>query len=128
MSRRRRRLVGALAAGVAVLALAGPAYAQFCWKDGWVEAAREHVLGSQAWLSGDDWKAIIEDLTGSGANEICQAGADILIKAIDEAPADRLYMGPGTLAKGTYKSGNTPSQMGALPFPQAFEACGYTGH
>ena len=121
MSRGRGRLAAVLAACVAVLALAGPAYAQFCWKTGWNETAAAQAIGSKAWLTADEWREIIEEAVAG--NKVCEEGAAILYAALDATPPDMLYMGPGTLAKGTYKSGNTPPQMGALPFPQAMAAC-----
>ena len=121
MSRGRGRLAAALAAGVAVLAFAGPAYAQFCWKTGWNDTAAAKAVGSKAWLTADEWRTIIDEAIAEDA--VCEEGAEILYAALDATPPDMLYMGPGTLAKGTYKSGNTPPQMGALPFPDAFAAC-----
>jgi hypothetical protein len=127
MSRGRGRLAAALAAGVAALTLAAPAYAHFCFKTGWSPAAAAAAAGSNAWLTGAEWTAFIEEAVE--AEEICQDGADVLLAAIAENGPNTLYMGPGLLAGGTLKNGKgtTPAHVGYMPFEEAFAACGGEG-
>ena len=116
--------VAAVAASlVAALALSAPAFAPFCFKTGWSDAALAHAAGSQAWLTAAEWNEFIDFAVGEG--EICAAGADVLRNQIAANPADTLYMGPGLLAGGTLKNGkgNTPSHFGYLDFGAAFGAC-----
>jgi hypothetical protein len=118
-----RRFGVVLAAAVAAFALAAPAYAHFCMKTGWSDAAVEHAPKSQAWMTQGEWLGFIDWAVGEG--EICPAGADVLRAQITSAGEDTLFMGPGLLAGGTLKNGkgNTPQQFGYLDFESAFAAC-----
>lgn len=117
--------VAAVAASVtAALALSAPAYAHFCFKTGWSDAALAHAAGSQAWLTAGEWNEFIDFAVGEG--EICEAGADVLRAQLASNPDDALYKGPGLLAGGTLKNGkgNTPDHFGYLDLEAAFGACG----
>jgi hypothetical protein len=118
-----KKVAAVAASTVAALALSAPAFAHFCFKTGWSDAALAHAAGSQAWLTAAEWNEFIDFAVGEG--EICTAGADVLRDQIAANPADTLYMGPGLLAGGTLKNGkgNTPSQFGYLDFGAAFGAC-----
>jgi hypothetical protein len=119
-----RRLGVGLAAVVAALTLAAaPAYAHFCMKTGWSDAAVQHAAGSQAWLTQAEWLGFIEFAVAEG--EICEAGADVLRGQIAAAGEGTLFMGPGLLAGGTLKNGkgNTPDHFDYLDFESAFGAC-----
>ena len=124
MVRRTRRFGAVFAAAVAAFALAAtPAFAHFCSKSGWSEAALEHAAGSQAWMTAAEWNEFIDFAEESG--EVCPAGADNLRDQVAAQPEDTLFMGPGLLAGGTLKNGkgNTPSQFNYLDFEAAFGAC-----
>jgi hypothetical protein len=118
-----KKVAAVAASMVAALALSAPAFAHFCFKTGWSDAALAHAAGSQAWLTAAEWNAFVDFAVGEG--EICAAGADVLRNQIAANPADTLYMGPGLLAGGTLKNGkgNTPSHFGYLDFGAAFGAC-----
>ena len=124
MTRRTRRLGAALAAVVAVFAIAvAPAYAHFCSKSGWSDAALAHAAGSQSWLTAAEWNGFIDGAVAAG--EVCPAGAAKLRAQIASYPSNTLFMGPGLLAGGTLKNGkgNTPSQFNYLDFEAAFGLC-----
>jgi hypothetical protein len=118
-----KKVAAVAASTVAALALSAPAFAHFCFKTGWSDAALAHAAGSQAWLTAAEWNEFIDFAVGEG--EICTAGADVLRDQIAANPADTLYMGPGLLAGGTLKNGkgNTPSHFGYLDLGAAFGAC-----
>ena len=119
-----RRLAVLVAAAVTVLALAAtPAYAHFCSKSGWSDAALAHASKSQAWLTATEWLEFLAWAEAGG--EICPAGASILRDQITSQPADTLFKGPGLLAAGTLFNGkgNTPSHFSYLDFGAAFGAC-----
>ena len=118
-----KKVAAVAASMVAALALSAPAFAHFCFKTGWSDAALAHAAGSQAWLTAAEWNEFIDFAVGEG--EICASGADVLRNQIAANPADTLYMGPGLLAGGTLKNGkgNTPSHFGYLDFGAAFGAC-----
>ena len=118
-----KKMVVLAASLVAALALSAPAFAHFCFKTGWNEAAASHAAGSQAWLTEAEWLAFVDFAVAEG--EICPAGADVLRAQLASNPDDALYMGPGLLAGGTLKNGkgNTPDHVGYLDFESAFGAC-----
>jgi len=119
-----RRLGVVLAAAIAALTLAAaPAYAHFCMKTGWSDAAVQHAATSPVWMTQAEWLAFIDWAVES--DEICPAGADVLRAQITSAGEDTLFMGPGLLAGGTLKNGkgNTPGQFDYLDFESAFAAC-----
>ena len=125
MKRRTRRLGAVLAAAVATFALAAsPAFAHFCSKSGWSDAALAHAAKSGSWLTAAEWNGFIDEAVGAG--EICPAGAANLKAQIAAYPSNTLFMGPGLLAGGTLKNGkgNTPSQFNHLDFEAAFGLCG----
>jgi hypothetical protein len=125
MMRRTRRLGAVLAAAVAALAIAAtPAFAHFCSKSGWSDAALAHAAKSGPWMTAADWNGFIDEAVGAG--EICPAGAADLKAQIAAYPSNTLFMGPGLLAGGTLKNGkdNTPSQFNHLDFEAAFGLCG----
>jgi hypothetical protein len=125
MRSRTRRLGAVLAAAVASLAIAAsPAFAHFCSKTGWSDAALAHAAKSGSWLTAVEWNGFIDDAVGAG--EICPAGAVNLKAQIASYPSNTLFMGPGLLAGGTLKNGkdNTPSQFNYLDFETAFGLCG----
>ena len=120
---RSRRLAAVGAAAVAAFALAAsPAFAHFCSKSGWSDSALAHAAKSQSWLTADEWKGFVAGAVEEG--EICAAGAANLVAQIDTRPADTLFMGPGLLAGGTLKNGNTPEHFDYLDFETAFALCG----
>jgi hypothetical protein len=124
MRSRTRRLGAVLAAAVAALAIAAsPAFAHFCSKTGWSDAALEHAAKSGPWLTAAEWNGFIDEVAGAG--EICPAGAANLKAQIAAYPSNTLFMGPGLLAGGTLKNGkgNTPSQFNYLHFEDAFGLC-----
>jgi hypothetical protein len=124
MVKRSRRFGAVLAAAVAVFALAaGPAFAHFCSKSGWSDAALQHAAGSQAWMTADEWLEFIAFAEEEG--EICTAGADNLRTQVASRSADTLFLGPGLLAGGTLKNGKgkTPDHFDYLDFEAAFSAC-----
>ena len=125
MTRTRGRRLGVVAAAVvgALTLAAAPAYAHFCSKSGWSEAALAHAANSNAWLSESEWLAFLDEVEAAG--EICPAGADNLREQIASRPDDTLFMGPGLLAGGTLKNGkgNTPEHFDYLDFEAAFGAC-----
>ncbi len=108
---------------VAALALSAPAFAHFCFKTGWSDAAAAHAAGSQAWMTETEWLEFVDFAVAEG--EICPAGADVLRSQLASNPDNTLYMGPGLLAGGTLKNGkgNTPAHFGYLDFESAFAAC-----
>ena len=125
MTRRTRRLGAVLAAAVAAFAVAAtPAFAHFCSKSGWSDAALAHAAKSGPWMTAAEWNGFIDEAAGAG--EICPAGADNLRGQIAAYPSNTLFMGPGLLAGGTLKNGkgNTPSQFDYLDFEAAFGLCG----
>ena len=125
ITRRTRRLGAVLAAAVAAFAIAAtPAFAHFCSKTGWSNAALEHAAGSQSWLTAAEWNSFVDGAVAEG--EICPAGAANLKGQIAAYPSDTLFMGPGLLAGGTLKNGkgNTPSHFNYLDFETAFAHCG----
>ncbi len=125
MTRKTRRLGAVLAAAVAALAIAAsPAFAHFCSKSGWSDAALANAAKSGPWMTAADWSEFIDGAVVAG--EICPAGADSLKAQIATYPSNTLFMGPGLLAGGTLKNGkgNTPSQFNYLDFEAAFGLCG----
>jgi hypothetical protein len=118
-----KRTVMLAVAIVAALALSAPAFAHFCSKTGWSDAALAHAAGSQAWLTEGEWLEFVDFAVSEG--EICPAGADVLRAQLAANPDDTLYMGPGLLAGGTLKNGkgNTPDHFRYLDFESAFGAC-----
>jgi hypothetical protein len=108
---------------VALMLAASPAYAHFCMKTGWSDAAVQHAAESQAWLTKSDWLAFIEEAVEAGVG--CEAGAEILRAQIAAAPENTLFLGPGLLGGGTLKNGkgNTPEHFGYLDFEAADAAC-----
>jgi hypothetical protein len=125
MVKRSRRFGAVFAAAVAAFALAAtPAFAHFCSKSGWSDAALQHAAGSQAWLTADEWLEFIAFAEEEG--EICAAGADNLRTQVASRSADTLFLGPGLLAGGTLKNGKgkTPDHFAYLDFETAFSACG----
>ncbi|MDQ3992868.1 MAG: hypothetical protein M3229_04330 [Actinomycetota bacterium] len=111
-----------MAAAAATFALAAsPAFAHFCSKSGWSDAALAHASKSQAWLTGAEWKAFADEAVEDGF--VSPAGADQLKGQIDAMPADTLFKGPGLLAGGTLKKGNTPAHFSYLDFEAAEAAC-----
>ena len=118
-----KKVAAVAASMVAALALSAPAFAHFCFKTGWSDAALAHAAGSQAWLTAAEWNEFVDFAVDEG--EICTAGADVLRNQIAANPAETLYMGPGLLAGGTLKNGkgNTPGHFGYLDFEAAFGAC-----
>jgi hypothetical protein len=125
ITRKIRRPAAVLAAAVAAFAVAAtPAFAHFCSKTGWSDAALAHAPKSEAWLTAAEWNGFIDDAVGAG--EICPAGAADLKSQIAAYPSNTLFMGPGLLAGGTLKNGkdNTPSQFNYLDFETAFGLCG----
>ena len=125
MRSRTRRLGAVLAAAVATLAIAAsPAFAHFCSKSGWSDAALAHAAKSGPWMTAADWNGFIDEEVAAGG--ICAAGAANLKAQIAAYPNNTLFMGPGLLAGGTLKNdkGNTPSQFNHLHFDDAFGLCG----
>ena len=124
MRSRTRRFGAVIAAAVAALAIAAsPAFAHFCSKSGWSEAALAHAAKSGPWLTAADWNGFIDDEVAAGG--ICLAGAAELKAQIAAYPSNTLFMGPGLLAAGTLHNGknNTPSQFNHLHFDEAFGLC-----
>ena len=122
---RRTRLWAVLATAMAVFAIAAtPAFAHFCSKTGWSDAALAHAAKSGSWLTAAEWNSFVDEAVGAG--EICPAGADNLKAQIAAYPSNTLFMGPGLLAGGTLKNGkdNTPAQFNYLNFDAAFSLCG----
>ena len=117
------RLAVTAAVVVAFAFTAAPAFAHFCSKSGWSDAALANAPKSQAWLTAAEWNSFIDSAVGEG--EICPAGAADLKGQIASRPANTLFMGPGLLAGGTLKNGkgNTPSQFEYLDFESAFGLC-----
>jgi hypothetical protein len=124
MMRKTRRLGAVSAAAVAALAIAvSPAFAHFCSKTGWSDAALAHAAKSGPWMTAPEWYGFIDGAVA--AEEICPAGADNLKAQIAAYPTNTLFMGPGLLAGGTLKNGKdkTPSQFNYLDFEAAFGLC-----
>ena len=124
MTRRTRRFGAVLATAVAAFAIAAtPAFAHFCSKTGWSDAALANAARSQSWLTAAEWNSFIDE--AAGAEEICPAGATNLKTQIAAYSSDTLFMGPGLLAGGTLKDGkgNTPSQFNYLDFETAVALC-----
>jgi hypothetical protein len=121
---RTRRFGAVFAAAVAAFALAAtPAFAHFCSKSGWSDAALQHAAKSQAWMTAAEWGEFIDFAEAEG--EICPAGAENLRSQVASRSEDTLFMGPGLLAGGTLKNGkgNTPGHFDYLDFESAFGAC-----
>ena len=117
-----RRRAGRLAIATTVLALAAsPAYAHFCSKSGWSDAALQNAAKAGSWLTADEWLGFLAGAVESG--EICQAGADNLAAQIAAYGDDTLFMGPGLLAGGAAQKGKAPEQFNYLDFESAFGAC-----
>ena len=124
MRKAHRRFGVVLAVAIVALMLAAaPAYAHFCMKTGWSDAAVQHAAKSPVWMTQAEWLGFISWAVEAG--EICPAGADVLRAQITSAGEDTLFMGPGLLAGGTLKNGkgNTPDQFAYLDFESAFAAC-----
>jgi hypothetical protein len=92
---------------------AGPALAHFCSRD-FGPGNGQKAANGQAWFTGAEYLAIADD-------EPC-INKELLADFIAEHP-NNLFMGPGLLAGGTLKSGNTPKKVAYIPF-EVFAGCG----
>ena len=120
-----KKIVAAVAALTAALALASPAWAHFCFKTGWNELAAASAGKSQAWLTANEYVAWVNS---PEASFICPAGKVVATAYFQGQPPTTLFMGPGLLAGGTLKNGkgNTPPHVGYLfvLFGAVDAACG----
>ncbi len=108
----------ALATGV-LLASASPAFAHFCRRVDFNEMAASRAGGSNAWLTADEWREFLPFIL-----EDCgQDTVDAIELVLDdgEASGTTLFMGPGLLAGGTLKKGNTPDHFAYMD--EAFAHC-----
>jgi hypothetical protein len=119
-----RRGSTVLAATLALMMLAGPAFAHYCYKTDWNPQAAAKAAGSQAWLTAADWHWIIDTYIAPDP-DACDEGLDDLHAQIDELPDTTLFMGPGLLAGGTLHNdkGKTPKHFGYIDFEQAIALC-----
>lgn len=106
----RRGLSGLGIVAAVVMLSAGPAFAHFCRKTNFSEAAAAHAGASNAWLTADEWREFLPDIE-AGCPGITGAIEPILDEA--EASGTTLFMGPGLLAGGTLNNGkdNTPAHF-----------------
>jgi len=105
------RRTGAIAGGaIAALVIAAtPAFAHFCYREFNSEAAAQ-AAKSQSWITAEEWLLFLPDIA-----EFLPEGCPAVIQAeLENSPPNRLYMGPGLLAGGTLKNGNTPDKVGYL--------------
>ena len=110
----RRRSIAAGAVAAMCLALgATPALAHFCSRD-FGSGAGQNAANGQAWFTGADYMQL-------AAEEPC-IDSELLADFIAAHP-NNLFMGPGLLAGGTLKSGNTPTKVAYIPF-EVFAGCG----
>jgi hypothetical protein len=110
----QRRSVAAIAAAALSLTVgAGPALAHFCSRD-FGSGNGQNAANGQAWFTGDDYLALADETP-------CIDKA--LLADFIAAHPDNLFMGPGLLAGGTLKSGNTPKKVSYIPF-EVFAGCG----
>jgi hypothetical protein len=109
----RRVAAATTALALSLTAGAGPALAHFCSRD-FGSGNGQNALNGQAWFSGDDYLALADE-------QPCIDKA-LLAEFIAEHP-NNLFMGPGLLAGGTLKSGNTPKKVAYIP-EAVFAGCG----
>ena len=110
LGRSRRRLAATALATTAMLLTASPALAHFCYRDFNSSTAAQKAAKSGPWMTADEWLAFIA------------VERESLPPCADQDAVD-LYMGPGLLAGGTLKSGNTPDRVGYLPVGAIFAGC-----
>lgn len=123
LGRSRRRLAATALATTAMLLTASPALAHFCYRDFNSSTAAQKAAKSGPWMTADEWLAFIAVERESLPPCADQDAVDDLIEILGDSPENRLYMGPGLLAGGTLKSGNTPDSVGYLPVGAIFAGC-----
>jgi lysozyme family protein len=106
-----KRIVAAVAAATAALAFTAPAFAHFCFKEGWNERAAAGAGKSQAWMTPTEMNAWVQS-----APFICPAGKAVAATYLSSVPSTTLFLERGLLAGGTLKNekGNTPEHFGYL--------------
>ena len=117
-----RRLMAVALAAAAMLLTASPALAHFCFRD-FSSTAAQHAGKSGPWMTAEEWLTFIEEEREALPPCADQDAVDDVIALLEESPENRLYMGPGLLAGGTLKSGNTPKKVGYLPIGAIFASC-----
>ena len=87
--------------------------AHFCSRD-FGPGNGQNAANGQAWFTGAQYMEF-------AASEPC-VDSELLAEFIADHP-NNLFMGPGLLAGGTLKSGNTPKKVAYIPF-EVFAGCG----
>jgi len=114
----RKTVAGATLATAMLLASASPAFAHFCLRVDFNEMAASRAAGSNAWITADEWRTFLPFILEDCGQETVDAITAVL-DSVDEDTT--LFMGPGLLAGGTLKKGNTPDHFAHMD--EAFAHC-----
>ena len=88
-------------------ASASPALAHYCYK---MDKSSNNGTNGQAWSTVEEWIGVVEQIV-LDTPECATAKAEVLAD-LRSLPENTRVMGPGFLAGGSLKSGNTPSHFG----------------
>jgi hypothetical protein len=126
MAIRRALTVAVAAVAISMLAV-GPAFAHYCYKTGWNEAAQAGAAGSRAWITAEEWHELITYVVAEGY--VCEEAGVAAHAYVSGVPSDTLFMGPGLTAGGTLKNGKgkTPPHFAYLPVWEFEALCGGGG-
>ena len=102
----RTGAVLATAAGLFAVG-ASPALAHYCYK---LDSSANSGTNGQAWNTVAEWIVVVDQIVLD--NPECVAPKAAVIADLESLPENTRVMGPGFLAGGTLKSGNTPSHFG----------------
>lgn len=113
----RTGAVLATAAGL-FAASASPALAHYCYK---TDRSANNGTNGQAWMTLEEWVGVVDQIVLDTPE--CAAAKQAVLDDLASLPANTRVMGPGFLAGGTTKSGNTPAQFGYTHVELVPETC-----
>ena len=100
-------------------ASATPALAHFCYK---MDSSANNGTNGQAWSTVEEWIGFVDAFVSEATVECADAKAAV-IADLESLPENTRVMGPGFLAGGTTKKGNTPSHFGYTHVELVPEGC-----
>ena len=113
----RTGAVLATAAGLFAVG-ASPALAHYCYK---TDSSANNGTNGQAWSTVEEWIDVVDQIVRDTAE--CAAPKAAVIADLQALPENTRVMGPGFLAGGSLKSGNTPSHIGFTHVELVPESC-----
>jgi hypothetical protein len=108
-----------LAAAAGLFAVgASPALAHYCYK---TDSSANNGTNGQAWSTVEEWIDVVDAIVKDTAE--CAAPKAAVIADLQALPENTRVMGPGFLAGGSLKSGNTPPHIGFTNVELVPESC-----